>query len=833
MLAPACPAETLHGCEPAEAGPWSYAAMAPVDFLPGSRFDRYVIDALLGQGGMGRVYRARDEKLQRAVALKVLRLDDHADRPSADVGAERLLREARAAAGLDHANTIAIYDVGEFEGMPFIAMELVEGASLRALVGDASVPIETRVRYLVDVARALAAAHEHGIIHRDVKPENVIVRRDGVVKVLDFGIARPLHAPHDDLGSWSTVVAKQTTESWAKDSGLVGTPRYMAPEQLRGEKLDARADQFAWGVMAYELLTGRSPWPDSTMVSLTLVLAIVDDAPVDDAPLLEACPRPIADVVLRTLSKPREDRFRSMSEVVLALAGPQPAASVGGGVADAAPQSTTGSTTQVRRGRRGPWIAGLSAVVTVAAVAGIVARERSAHPGAAALLRPPSPPAPPSAPVFALHVANSRRLTVDDGCEEFPSFTPDGASVVYSAEAGHDEHVQVQSLADGTVRSLTHGAGWDLSPAVSADGKLVAFLHSDDHELATYVVDLDGRTPPRRIAEGGTRPSFSPDGKAVWAGNKRHPTRYALATGEATRTIESPANTGGPHLRELADGRVVVDYPATNLSGDSGVAVFSPAGAMTWLARDDGEEVLALTPDGQHVLGAQTTRANNPELFEVPLAGGALTPLPSTDLRPSKGIDFSADGTRLTWSACRGLWSLVRLDAKGSFVHSGSTSWQEKLRGARRRHPLDRGRVRAKRGGVALAARSRRPGGPSHGRLWRRAAHQRQRRRLAGRQAGGPRARRRGPRDRGSRRRDAPPADEGPQRRASSLHTRRAAGRVHPPGGRRRAAGARRGCGRRRGAGPARIRRRSRPHRRPWMIASLTSRARSRRRSCP
>jgi serine/threonine-protein kinase len=647
-----------------------------VDLQTGSRFDRYVIEALLGQGGMGRVYRARDEKLQRAVALKVLRVDHQPGGSGPDDGAERLLREARAAAGLEHANTIAIHDVGEFDGTPFIAMELVEGVSLRSMVGDASVSIETRVRYLVDVARALAAAHEHGIIHRDIKPENVIVRRDGVVKVLDFGIARPLHAPHDDMGSWSTVVAKQTTESWAKESGLVGTPRYMAPEQLRGEKLDARADQFAWGVMAHELLTGRSPWPDSGQVSLTLVLAIVDDAAVDEAPLLEACPRPVADVVLRTLSKPRSDRFRSMGDVVQALAGPQPGASVPGGVADAAAQSTTGSTTQVRRGRRAPWIAWLAAVVTLAAAAGVVAHERAARPGAAAALLPPLPPVPPP-PVFALHVANPRRLTVDDGCEEFPSFTPDGASVVYSAEAGSDEHVQVQSLTDGSVRTLTRGAGWDLSPVVSPDGRLVAFLHSDDRELATYVVDLEGHTAPRRIAEGGTRPSFSPDGKAVWAGNKRHPTRYDLATGQATRTIESPANTGGPHSRELADGRVVVAYPAANLSGESGVALFSPTGAMTWLARADTEEVLALTPDGQHVLAAQTTHANNPELFEVPLAGGALTPLPSTDLRPSKGLGFSPDGGRLTWSACRGVWSLVRFDAKGAFVPAGSTSWQE------------------------------------------------------------------------------------------------------------------------------------------------------------
>jgi Tol biopolymer transport system component len=212
---------------------------------------------------------------------------------------------------------------------------------------------------------------------------------------------------------------------------------------------------------------------------------------------------------------------------------------------------------------------------------------------------------------------------------------------------------------------------------VSPDGRWVAFTHSDPKDLATYVVDFDGRTEPRRVAHGGTLPTFSPDGSAIWAGSRRKPTRYGLATGAATRSLDSPDNSANPHLRELPDGRVVAAYPAANLAADNGIAVFSTTGEMTWLARVDAEEVLVLAPGGRHVLGARTTDAHNPELFAVPIDGGPTTALPTTDMQPSKGMSLSPDRTRLAWSACRGLWTLGRFDAKGTYAPVGSPSWQE------------------------------------------------------------------------------------------------------------------------------------------------------------
>ncbi len=272
---------------------------------PGERVERYVIEAPLGEGGMGRVYRALDERLDRRVALKVLLGGGDDDTE----GRARMLREARAAAALDHPNVVHVYDVGEADGSPFIAMELVSGRSIRSLIGDASVPMTERVSILAGVASGLAAAHDANLVHRDVKPENVIVRADGRVKVLDFGIARRNRQAVDPSAPTSASLATLTAEGVK-----VGTPMYMAPEQIRGDAVDGRTDQFAWGVTAYELCAGRPPFVAND--SMALMAAILTDEP---APLGPEVPEGVARVILRALRKKPAERFASMHEIVDAL----------------------------------------------------------------------------------------------------------------------------------------------------------------------------------------------------------------------------------------------------------------------------------------------------------------------------------------------------------------------------------------------------------------------------------------------------------------------------------------------------------------------------------
>jgi serine/threonine protein kinase len=373
-----------------------------VPLLPGETFDRYVIEELLGEGGMGEVYRAVDGRLHRKVALKLLRnAGAIAGTDDGSKGAARMLREARAAAALDHPNAVSIFDVGEHDGAPYIAMELVRGSTLRSYVGNESVSMTRRVRWLTDIARALGAAHKRGLVHRDIKPENVMVRDDDAIKVLDFGIARQSTTRLDPTGATEPAGIATITGEGA----IVGTPLYMAPEQMRGEKLDGRADQFSWGVVAYEVLTGRVPWHggNSSYKVLAQILTQDVDPPSRIAPDV---PPEVDAVVTRALAKKPDDRFASMEEIVLWL-DPKPASGRGSiprppGSSRATPAASTvthmptGGEARPRRGRLALALSGVTVALAVAI--GVVATRRPATTTA-----PPKAPSPPDSASVADH----------------------------------------------------------------------------------------------------------------------------------------------------------------------------------------------------------------------------------------------------------------------------------------------------------------------------------------------------------------------------------------------------------------------------------------------
>jgi serine/threonine-protein kinase len=367
----------------------------------GARFGRYELADLLGKGGMGEVYSAYDSILHRKVALKVLTAPgggfSGSDSPPSSGGATRILREARAAAGITHPNAVAIYDVGEVDGLPFLAMELVMGRTLRAFVGDPTVPLGRRIRWIADVARALGAAHQLGLVHRDIKPENVMVRDDGFVKVLDFGIARRALTPEDrpaprmeDLAALGMFAG--TSGTLTAEGVIVGTPMYMAPEQVRGEVLDGRTDQFAWGVLAHELLTGKLPWDGEGMAIISQILSKAVP------PLTEKSreiPGPVDLVVRKALSKVPASRFATMEAVAdelepfaftvgttgreriqlpvreMELAATEQIAISSGdvGAQSAAAALTQGQTVRKARGRS---VAAVSAIVAAIAVGGVL-----------------------------------------------------------------------------------------------------------------------------------------------------------------------------------------------------------------------------------------------------------------------------------------------------------------------------------------------------------------------------------------------------------------------------------------------------------------------------
>ncbi len=270
---------------------------------PGSLFaGRYEVKEILGMGGMGVVYRALDRELGEAVAIKTLRPEAVG---SDGVALERFKQEIRLARRITHRNVVRTYDLGEVDGMYYLTMEYVEGTSLKQLIQSRGrLPVPVTLTVGKQLCRALEVAHEQGVIHRDIKPQNIVVEPSGFLKVMDFGIARLANPPK---GKGLTEVGTS-----------IGTPDYMSPEQLTGQELDARSDLYSTGIVLFECLTGRPPFEADTVYAL-VAKHLEEDAP-DPQGYSAEVPTPLAQVVLRAMAKKREDRFQSAAELHDALA---------------------------------------------------------------------------------------------------------------------------------------------------------------------------------------------------------------------------------------------------------------------------------------------------------------------------------------------------------------------------------------------------------------------------------------------------------------------------------------------------------------------------------
>jgi serine/threonine-protein kinase len=278
----------------------------------GSRIGKFVLRGELGRGGMGIVYRASDEQLGRAVALKVLREQTRSD-PQRRA---RFLREARSSAALVHRNVATVYEVGEADGELYIAMELVAGESLRQrmVASGGALPVEQAVAVARGIARALGAAHAKGIIHRDLKPENVMLDAEGEPKVLDFGLAKV----HQSVPTPQDVLEVQPTEGLSTAEGRVlGTPAYMSPEQAQGKPVDLRTDVFSFGIVLFEMLAGERPFKGDS--GMDLAIAIARDPPLDLQRVKPAAPRWLAGIVGVCLAKAPAERYASAHELGVAL----------------------------------------------------------------------------------------------------------------------------------------------------------------------------------------------------------------------------------------------------------------------------------------------------------------------------------------------------------------------------------------------------------------------------------------------------------------------------------------------------------------------------------
>jgi serine/threonine protein kinase len=270
----------------------------------GEMLSHYRVLEKLGEGGMGVIYRALDTRLERTVALKVLRPEVLGDSDRR----RRFAREARAASALNHPNIVTIYDIGSDRGVDFIAMEYVEGESLHRRLAERRLPFEEVLRYARGIAEALAAAHATGIVHRDVKPANAMVSRTGDIKVLDFGLAKWTEAPAAD-----SEALTRSASHYTEEGVIVGTVAYMSPEQAEGKAVDARSDVFSFGVVLYELVCGQRPFLGSSVT--TLLSAILRDTPPPPRRLRPEAPSDLERVVLRCLEKDPGKRYPSAGEL--------------------------------------------------------------------------------------------------------------------------------------------------------------------------------------------------------------------------------------------------------------------------------------------------------------------------------------------------------------------------------------------------------------------------------------------------------------------------------------------------------------------------------------
>ncbi len=527
----------------------------------GDRIGRFEVLAELGAGGMGRLCRARDPKLEREVAIKLVaeRFSDSREHQM------RFEQEARAASALNHPNIITIYDAGEHDGFPYIAMELVEGENLRAFVAAAPRSMRLLVELAAQLAEGLAAAHDHGIVHRDLKPENVMVTRRGLVKILDFGLAK-LMPPTLELDQ-TTLVYQVATQAGT----IVGTVGYMSPEQARGLAVDHRSDQFSFGTILFEMLAGQRPFRGST--TLDTLSAILHQQAEDLTQLNPGVPRALADLVHRCLAKDPVDRFASTRELAQELASIRDTLTGPGAGVTSAGRPLLG-------GRRIRTVVLSAATIALLATAGLwLARSRSA--------------------AVATSGASARRVAVlpfrDLSGRPAGALIGEGFAETVSARLGADRRVAVLPAV-----AIDETAG-DLDALVQRTGAQVIVRGSlqfeGDRVRATFaVLGTDGRQVSAGSVEGSAARLLDLQDEVA----QHTAAALGLPPAASTESTLGPDVAGDRYLEALGhlrryDNDAAVDAAIRILEELGGSAPVQAALARAYLAKRSlsGERVWA------------------------------------------------------------------------------------------------------------------------------------------------------------------------------------------------------------------------------------------------
>jgi Tol biopolymer transport system component/serine/threonine protein kinase len=681
----------------------------------------YLTIRQLGSGGMGEVFLAHDASLGRDVAIKLLpeHLASEADNLA------RLRQEARTASSLNHPNIITIYEIGEHDSGAFMAMEYVDGTTLRDLLGSGAVPVRKALQIAAQIADGLAAAHKRGLVHRDLKPENVMITTDGVVKILDFGLAKSAETP-GAIGS---------------DPGtIVGSYGYMAPEQARAGSVDYRADQFALGAILYEMLTGSRAFDGASGVE-TLFM-IVRDEPQAVSQIAPHVPAPVRWVVDRCLSKDADDRYVSTRDLARELQYIRDHFSEAGVATPIRDEENVGA--KIKR------IWPIAAVIVAALAIGAVATAIVRRPAPRTITSERyltysgndySPAVSPDGKLIAFssnrdgtlriwikQVAGGGEVALTSGVDDFPRFSHDGSMVLYAhAEQGRPASLWRIPVVGGEARRVVDNAG---TGEWSPDGKQIAFTRNvvgevDNAASILFVANADGGSPRELTRSPATlvaHPRWSPDGKWIATVGARGRTAQSIlltnaATGE-TKFLAVPPKAGevssviwnadsesvlyvraesveavvgssaqivrhdidkdvfetvgwtshnGVVLDVLEDGKLVLDVrsPRDNLRelGLGGAA------AEQWITRgnsSDRQPVYA--PDGKTLLFT-SNRSGNLDLWTIDRATGAVRRV-TDDAAEDWDPAYTRDGQKIVWSAGRsGNLEIWIANADGSDAH--------------------------------------------------------------------------------------------------------------------------------------------------------------------
>jgi Tol biopolymer transport system component/predicted Ser/Thr protein kinase len=625
----------------------------------GTTLGTYEILAALGEGGMGEVYLAHDVRLGRNIALKILRHQARSDGSAK----RRFGKEAQMASALKHPNIVTIFDVGHTDGLDFIAMEYVEGRTLRAMLKGGAIDVGRAVDVIAQAAAGLAASHEAQVVHRDIKPENLMVGEDGHVTILDFGVAKPPVKASAIPGS-ETAAATQSAEL-TRAGALVGTTGYMSPEQAKTEALDGRTDIFSLGVVLYESLTGERPFTGRSAIDV--LHAIINTNPRPATECNTRVPIEVLEILDKALAKDPSDRYRNASDMALDLRRFKRAFETGTLPSQLVARQQTNSPAR----QRSRWLALAGFTVAIASAA-------------LWLLPRPAPRAVGEAPERVTLIP----LTTDEGFEGDPSFSPDGETLAYVSDRTGNFEIFLKQVSGGADINLSQNPADDVQPALSPDGRQIAFVSTRDG--ASRLQYMGANTPPRggdiwvmpalggrarRVAVGGNFPSWSPDGSEIlftsgpWFGMKLY--RVNALGGDAREVpLQFSGGNGPNHLlypRLSANGQWIVMS-----SSDDVFLVSAKGGVVTPIARGQAPD---WGPESRSIVYSTGDAGSNYSLWQIgfdTVAGqtsGVARPLTigrGADLRPT----VSRDGKRIAFAATA---TSTQIEAVGFDAEAGRT----------------------------------------------------------------------------------------------------------------------------------------------------------------